>query len=485
VLFFALAVSSRNLHAEDCNANGIEDARDLSAAFRLRSSVKWKVGLLGPSAAALVDADGDGDPDLVMGVGGSGEVDVLFNDGQVGFFPSGSYTASSEVRSIAAADLDGDGDPDLATADFDSGVVSVFRNQTDGTFAAAEGIAAPAPKSNPSALQAADLDGDGDVDLAVAVDFYDPGHDEFGVDPGYVLVLLNDGAGTFSVAPGEAPSTRVRPVAIAVGDIDGNGALDIAVANNLTGSVTVLLNGGGGSFHHADDIEIERPRSVTLADFDKDLDADLIVAGDSRYMALLSAGDGRFTPALDVEGPFYTAQATAATDVNFDGNLDACVGVGRAVAVHIGNGNGTFRGDSLSFATGVEAPAGIDAGDVDGDGDLDLALLSKEVGASSVLILVNDDGRGFVAPANQAVGHLPTCLAVTDFDADERLDVVVANSSVGTASVLLGSAGGGLTESSLLSAGLDLRGGPRRRWRARTARREQRFERGGGSLERG
>ncbi|MEP7126450.1 MAG: VCBS repeat-containing protein, partial [Byssovorax sp.] len=140
-----------------------------------------------------------------------------------------SSSVGSQPNSVAAADLNGDGKTDLAVANTTN--VSVLLNQGNGTFAAINYAAG----SNPTSVVAADLNGDGKADLAIA-----------NKGSGNVSVLLNLGNGTFAAAVNYAAGSNAASVAAV--DLNGDGKPDLAVTNSGSGNVSVLLNLGNGTF---------------------------------------------------------------------------------------------------------------------------------------------------------------------------------------------------------------------------------------------
>ena len=136
------------------------------------------------------------------------------------------YGVGSYPYSVCAADLDGDGDSDLATANGGSNNVLILKNKGDGTFVAAVNYGVG---SNPTSVCASDLDGDGDGDLAVA--------NEISND---VSILKNNGDGTFAAAVNYGVGTQ--PSSVCAADLDGDGDDDLAVANNGSNNVSILMN---------------------------------------------------------------------------------------------------------------------------------------------------------------------------------------------------------------------------------------------------
>src|SRR5262249_31065027 len=162
---------------------------------------------------------------------------------------------------VAVADLRGDGIQDLVVANSGTpgsgadGSVSVFLGNGDGTFQPAQNFSAGA---RPQSVAVGGLRGDGSLDLAVANAGDSVGHGEG------VSVLLGNGDGTFG--PAQAFGTGKTPDSVAVGDFNGDGHLDLAVANGSSGTVSVLLGNGDGAFGPSVDYATGRfpPSFVTV-----------------------------------------------------------------------------------------------------------------------------------------------------------------------------------------------------------------------------
>jgi outer membrane protein assembly factor BamB len=286
----------------------------------------------------------------------------------------------------------------------------------------------------PVGLGLGDLNHDGHPDLAIADSYVD----ELGVHLGH-------GDGTF--AP---ESTYPTPLGsgsgpVVDGDIDGDGNLDVVVADPYSGYhgpyvVSVFLGRGDGTLKPRIDSDTDsEPRDLGLADFNGDGHLDLAVVAGSGVDVLLGKGDGTFEPKVA-----YTISAGAAAvahgDWNGDGATDLAVTDenGDDVAVLLGKGDGTF-GAPVPYAVGT-LPAGIAAGDLNGDGHLDLAVANYKDGTLSVLLGVGDGT--FRPQAVVACGEGPAGLAVADVNRDDRPDLVVSNGLASTVSILLGSGNG-------------------------------------------
>jgi hypothetical protein len=214
------------------------------------------------------------------------------------------------------------------------------------------------------AVVAADVDGDGDLDLLAVNYVSTPG--------GTVSVRLNNGAGVFS--SGSTVAVDSGPLGLAVGDLDGDGDVDLVTANFFDGTISVRRNDGNGNFTGTSDILVgQGAQSVAIADLDADGDLDLLVAQNRLQGAVnvrLNDGQGNFVSGIDVPIGF-SAISVVAGDVDGDGDLDllATSYDSLIVSVRLNNGTGQFSGGT-NVAVGGR-PTGLAVADLDGDGDLD------------------------------------------------------------------------------------------------------------------
>jgi FG-GAP-like repeat/FG-GAP repeat len=296
------------------------------------------------------------------------------------------------------------------------------------SFAAAGNFGAG---SAPLSVAVGDFNGDGKQDLAL------PNNIEEG---GTVSTLLGNGAGHF----GAARSFRAGgyPLSVAVGDFNGDGRQDLAVANSATDDVSILLGDGAGGFSSSTNVGVgNEPYSVAVGDFNGDGRQDLAVANDfsNNVSVVLGDGAGHFTAAINF-GTGTLSTAVAVGDFNGDGKQDLAVSNYGTNNVSILSGDGTGRfSAAVNFGAG-SGPFSVEVGDFNGDSKQDLAV-PNGISNNVSILLGNGDGT-FSAPTNFAVGSNPLSVAVGDFNGDGKQDLAVPNYQSDTVSILLGDGAG-------------------------------------------
>jgi hypothetical protein len=314
----------------------------------------------------------------------------------------------------------------------------------------------------------ADVNGDGKLDLVVANNCAT----STSCTNGVVGVLLGNGDGTFQTAVSYG-SGGYEAYSIAVADVNGDGKLDVVVANDCAsstnctnGMVGVLLGNGDGTFQPAISYSSggSGARSIAVADVNGDGKPDLLVANFSGTVGvLLGNGDGTFQPAVTYNSGGDGARSVAVGDVNRDGKPDIvvanrCENCSGGVGVLLGNGDGTFQA-VVSYGSGGYEPTSIAVGDVNGDGKPDLLVANycaendegdncPNPGSVGVL-LGNGDGTFQLAVSYSSGGYNPDFIAVGDVNGDGKPDLLVANqcagvpcSTLGEVDVLLGNGDG-------------------------------------------
>jgi hypothetical protein len=339
----------------------------------------------------------------------------------------GDFPVDLTPQAVAIADLNNDGPLDLAVANADSDDVSILWGRGDGTF-----------------LQYCSN------------------------QPTQTCRTDNDCQGATCNPPGIIVPTGIGPMAIATGDFDKDGKLDIVTADNIGNTVTVLLNQGGMAF--ADGMPTDTgnsPTAVVVGDFNGDGKLDVATANsfDNTVTVLFGTGDGNFTATPTTIPVGAKPIGLAAADLNGDKVLDLVVtnssggaSATGTISVLIGTGTGTFlqycsnqttqscstdnecQGGTCEppeiSSTAFNIPVAVTVADVNGDGKLDL-IVANEDGDSASVLLGNGDGT-FQGAVNVDVGTSPESVVAADFNGDGKLDMATSNNFDNSVSVAIG-----------------------------------------------
>lgn len=335
-----------------------------------------------PLSLAVADVNADGKRDIITGNNGSSAVGVLLNTGTGAFRAVATTSAGSgsQPYGIAVADVNADGKPDVLTANYGTNSVGVLLGNGTGAFAAAVAYSTGSG-SQPFGLAVADVNADGRPDIVSANTF------TFAVG-----VLLGNGNGTFAAV---MPYTTgvTSPTAVAVGDVNADGKPDIVAA--VSGAVGVLLGNGNGTFQAIGTTPLNNsPRKLALADVNADGRLDVVTVSDSgsgSVSVLLGSGNGTFATAVSyATGSNSFSNGVALADVSGDGKPDIITAnPGNYTAGVLRNtGNGTFAAvQTFSAGSSIPAPYDVVAADVSGDGKPD--IVTANVSTNTVSVLLN------------------------------------------------------------------------------------------------
>ncbi len=287
--------------------------------------------------------------------------------------------------------------------------------------------------SNPDDGALGDFNGDGKPDLAVANN-----------SSSNISVLLGNGDGTFGVKTDYDVGQPAYGVVVT--DLNNDGKLDIVTETSfsLTEGVSVLLGNGNGTFQtHVDYLfpGLAQPKSILASDFNNDTKPDIVVIDGDGASVLLGNGDGTLKPSVGY-GSSNFATAVAVGDFNADGKMDLAVssygfGGNGVVSIMLGKGDGTFL-PSVDYSS-ASSPFSIVKGDFNGDSKLDLVTANIQVDSISVL-LGNGDGT-FGTHVDYATGGFPYEMSIGDLNSDGKSDLVIAGNGSGM-SILKGNGDG-------------------------------------------
>ncbi len=313
------------------------------------------------------------------------------------------------ARDICAADLNGDNNVDLAVAHGNG--VTVFINTGSGF--STEGVNYLAG-SQPYSLAAVDLDGDNDLDLACA-----------NAESKNVSILINNGDGSFQSSVNY--DVGYYPVSITANDFDGDDDIDLAVSIYQNGGlqVSVIFNQGNGTYSGYTPYSTGgvATHNICSSDFDNDGDCDLAVSNAFTHnIAILpNEGTGIFAGAIkySMNGtPTYIATA----DFNMDGNNDLVVGMlCDSIYLYLNNGAGAF--ERVSGCPTGDDPVNITINDFNGDGLMDLATANEVPG--DLFVLLNSGNMAMVPAAAMSVSGRRQSITSADFDNDGDADLAL------------------------------------------------------------
>lgn len=358
-----------------------------------------------PQDLVVADLDGDGWLDVATGADDDDAIAILVNDGSGALLPRRLVPLDDAPFSLAAGDLDGDGTVDLVANRSRHGDVAILRNDGRAGFATPEVYAIQSEE-----LALGDADGDGVLDL------YDATF--------WPHVVLQE-AGRL-VAP--TPISDVGADRVTLADLDGDGYPDAILGDGLLlgGGGFALLRGGpdGGFAPFASSTTSTARSPIAVGDIDGDGDIDLVYAGIGTIVLRRNHGDGTFAP----EEPFSVdspgAPAPALADLDGDGDLDLVVAFGLelpgAVQVYWNDGHGAFRsGPTLTAGGDPSVPV---VGSITGSERPDIVVPNRFDGTLSVF-QGHADGS-FTRFATLSTPGSPTAVLIADVTQDGRPDLI-------------------------------------------------------------
>ena len=430
----------RSLGAADFSEDG---KLDLLAEFTTKGQAPLVYGGLGTGQfvvpeslgdptflnTTIVDLDQDRHQDLVSCDAKSGNCRVRYGDG------AGNFSAApvsiddligSDVSGGAGGDLDGDGVADVVgISKADSKAVVLFRTANSPQVARLD----LTPGSKPNAVAVADLNNDGKLDILIS----NEGSND-------LSVFLNLGNRQFTNGSVRVSAGGAHPTGMALGDLNNDGRLDVAVPLNTSNAVALFQNRIAGGLTKVTSLTTgANPQGAAIGRLNGDAFGDVVVANydDSSVSVFLSDGNGGYTSSTISSGGLHPTDVALA-DLNGDliPDLIAVNETSKNVVVFINDGNGGFGGGTSTLTMGRTRPWDLCVGDYDGDGLNDVAVAS--VGTGDILILRgNGDGTWASDERVFTIGRDPHPIFCNDIDGDNRTDIVFPNRDTGRVEVIL------------------------------------------------
>ncbi|MFI5452295.1 FG-GAP-like repeat-containing protein [Pedobacter sp. UC225_61] len=393
--FLSLTNLGSNLTAGSTDAFDVTFTAAPQVSFGVPTNILMGNGTGKPVAVASKDLNGDGLIDLVV-ANLSNAVSVFINKsttGNASFDAPIVLTTGQTPESVKIADIDNDGLQDIVVTTSGVNKINVFHNTTSKitkvpvmSFAASQNFDTG---TSPKQLEIADFDGDGKFDLIVA----NTG------GAGSVSILKNTSVpGTISFDAHADTFVDPNPLGLAIGDLNGDGKLDVATTSNSVNRVTLLKNTS---------------------------DATGISFAGKTYAPTANIG----------------TNALVITDVNGDGKKDLAYTDNTNIAgfsVQLGNGDMSFQPEAKTSSGNTPGMHGLSAGDVDGDGIVDIALIGNDaVDALRIQAILKNITDGFFATVYNTPTEKSNFTALEDVDNDGKLDYITALSSTDAISIRL------------------------------------------------
>lgn len=345
------------------------------------------------------------------------------------FASEARYAACDVPGQMAIADLNGDSTPDIAVAcEQGLGVgLAVLFGKGDGSF---NPPVVYDTLGKPLGVVAADFDGSGSVDVAIAQYQAQNNAD--------VVVFLNDGTGVLG-SPFSSAAGLVTG-AMAAGPLDTQAGADL-VAGIVPDQLGIWV---GGAAAPAMMGTIKEPYAIRMADMNQDGNTDAVVAGGFNLVgSLLVAngnGDGTLTPGPTTTNLATVVETLAVGDLDGDGAPDMAIGTG-GVQTGRNNQDGTYTFSRIipNMRNNIGSPSGLEIGDMDGDGNTDVVVLNVYAAGPGEITVLRGNGDGTVRAPDSFWGEFDSArkLTASDLNGDGKIDVVVSNSYTGEISVLL------------------------------------------------
>ncbi|CAF1053779.1 unnamed protein product [Adineta steineri] len=390
-----------------------------------------------PWYIAVGDLNNDNQSDLAVANYGSNSIALFLKYDNGSFKIQNTYSTrdSSRPQSVVVGDFNDDGQMDIAVTNYQGNTINIFLGFANGMFSS-PWIYSTGTFSSPLSIKTGDFNNDNQLDIVVTNSW-----------TGNIGIFFGYGNGTFKPQITYSTGSNSQPYDVAIGDFNNDNRSDIAVANYQNNNVGIFLNYGDGSFSNQITYSTgsnSGPRFIGVADFNNDSQPDIMVVNQWNNNIGIFIGYHNATFSYQTtysaekgSAPYYAAVG----DLNGDNRLDIVVLLydNRAALIFLGYGDGTFsRQDAFSTGSNT-APFSCAIADMNNDKYLDIIISDCDAGK---VILLMGFGNGSFANEQSYSTIDNSCLksvAISDFNNDSVLDIVVTNSNNDMIGIMLGS----------------------------------------------
>jgi hypothetical protein len=404
-----------------------------------------------PISIAFGDFNKDSLLDIVVANSIANTVGVFLDFTYINGVPEGSYStgSASHPRAVALGDFNNDAQVDIAIANYGSGNVGVLFGYTNGTFSTQTRFITGS-LSFPTSIAIGYLDQDSELDIAVA----NSGTENVGIFYGY-------GNGSFKSLATYQIGINSIPQSIAIGDFNNDKKFDIAVASSGINNINVLLKYDSGAFGRQITYSTgpdSNPKSVAVGDFNKDglLDFAVTNGGSSNIGIFLSLGNATFSKQMTYStGSRSNPWGIVIADLNNDSQLDIVVTNywSNSIGVFMGFGNGTFSSQTIYSTGSNSAPVSVAIGDFNNDSHLDIVVANPSANNIGIFFGYGDGIFSSQFTYFTGSGSSPNSVAIGDLNDDRQPDIVVANYQSNNVGIFLGLGNGTFSIQTIYSTG--------------------------------
>jgi hypothetical protein len=377
-----------------------------------------------PIGVTVVDIDSDSHLDIIVPNFGTDSVGILFGYGNGSFQNQLTYSTGNESWpvDITVGDFNSDNRLDIAIPIYNRDNVAILLGNGNRSFADIMTYST-GTGSTPKCLRVGDFNNDNHLDIAVV---------NFGTND--IVALFGFGDGTFLLGTTHSTGIGSQPFALAIGDLNKDGRLDIAVANRAANNIGIFFGNGSEPFGGVISYPTgdgSQPHSVAIGDLNNDGWSDIVTAnyGNDNISVLFGRRNGIFDPFMTYPTENGSAPySVAVADFNSDIYLDIAVTNSETDSITIltGYGNGTFA-IVVTYSTGARSrPYTIAIADFNNDNISDIAVANS--GTNNIFLLYGYGNGTFGNEMSYSLGYgyLPYSIAVKDLNQDNWMDIAIA-----------------------------------------------------------